>query len=66
MASIHNRMPVILQPDTYSQWLDSAPQSPNRLQNLLVPYPAGEMEAFPVSTLVNSPGNDRAECVVPA
>lgn len=65
MASIHNRMPVILQPDTYSQWLDSAPQSPNRLQNLLVPYPAGEMEAFPVSTLVNSPGNDRAECIVP-
>ncbi len=66
MASIHNRMPVILQPNTYSQWLDPAPQSPNRLQNLLVPYPAGEMEAYPVSTLVNSPGNDRAECVLPA
>jgi putative SOS response-associated peptidase YedK len=66
MASIHNRMPVILQLNTYSQWLDSAPQSPNRLQNLLVPYPAGEMEAYPVSTLVNSPGNDRAECVLPA
>jgi putative SOS response-associated peptidase YedK len=66
MASIHNRMPVILQPNTYSQWLDSAPQSPNRLQNLLVPYPTGEMEAYPVSTLVNSPGNDRAECVLPA
>jgi putative SOS response-associated peptidase YedK len=66
MASIHNRMPVILQPNTYSQWLDSAPQSPNRLQNLLVPYPVGEMEAYPVSTLVNSPGNDRAECVLPA
>jgi putative SOS response-associated peptidase YedK len=66
MASIHNRMPVILQPNTYSQWLDSAPQSPNRLQNLLVPYSAGEMEAYPVSPLVNSPGNDRAECILPA
>ena len=65
MASIHSRMPVILPPDTYSQWLDSAPQSPNRLQNLLVPYPAGEMEAYPVSTLVNSPGNDRPECILP-
>jgi putative SOS response-associated peptidase YedK len=64
MASIHNRMPVILKPDTYAQWLDFAPQSPNRLQNLLVPYPCGEMEAYPVSTLVNSPGNDRAECVL--
>jgi putative SOS response-associated peptidase YedK len=66
MASIHDRMPVILQPDTYSQWLDPAPQSPNRLNNLLVPYPTGEMEAYPVSTLVNSPGNDRPECVLPA
>jgi len=66
VASIHNRMPVILKPDTYAQWLDSAPQSPNRLQNLLVPYPGGEMEAYPVSTLVNSPGNDRAECVLRA
>jgi putative SOS response-associated peptidase YedK len=65
MASIHNRMPVILQPNTYSQWLDPAPQSPNRLQNLLVPFPAGEMEAYPISTLVNSPGNDRAECLLP-
>jgi len=66
MASIHNRMPVILPQDTYAQWLDPAAQSPNRLNSLLVPYPAGEMEAYPVSTLVNSPGNDRAECVLPA
>jgi putative SOS response-associated peptidase YedK len=65
MASIHTRMPVILPQDTYAQWLDSAPQSPNRLNNLLVPYPAGGMEAYPVSMLVNSPGNDRAECVLP-
>jgi len=65
MASIHNRMPVILQPATYSQWLDPAPQSANRLQNLLLAYPAGDMHAYPVSTLVNSPGNDRAECVLP-
>ena len=65
MQSIHNRMPVILQQDAYTQWLDPAPQSPNRLQSLLVPYPADEMEAYPVSTLVNSPGNDQAECILP-
>jgi putative SOS response-associated peptidase YedK len=63
MASLHNRMPVILPSNTYAQWLDPAPQSPNRLQNLLLPYPADEMEAYPVSTLVNSPGNDVAECI---
>jgi putative SOS response-associated peptidase YedK len=65
MASIHNRMPVILQPDTYTQWIDTAAQTPNRLQNLLVPYPAREMDTHPVSTLVNSPANDRVECVLP-
>jgi len=65
MASIHNRMPVILRHDTYTQWIDSAAQNPNRLQNLLQPFPAGEMELHPVSMLVNSPSNDRAECVLP-
>jgi len=65
MESIHDRMPVILQSYTYTQWLDSAPQTPNRLNNILVPFPAREMEAYPVSILVNSPGNDRAECVLP-
>ena len=65
MASIHNRMPVILPPNTYTQWLDPEAQTPNRLQNLLTPYPEHEMETYPVSTLVNSPGNDRPECVIP-
>jgi putative SOS response-associated peptidase YedK len=65
MASIHNRMPVILQPESYSRWLDPAAQPPDKLQGLLTPYPSGEMEAYPVSTLVNSPGNDRADCVIP-
>jgi Uncharacterized conserved protein len=65
MATLHNRMPVILPPNTYAQWLDPAPQSPNRLQNLLAPYPTKEMEAYPVSSLVNSPANDNAECIIP-
>jgi putative SOS response-associated peptidase YedK len=65
MATLHNRMPVILPRRTYAQWLDPAPQGPNRLQNLLVPYPTEEMEAYPVSSLVNSPANDKAECILP-
>jgi putative SOS response-associated peptidase YedK len=66
MAPIHNRMPVILQSDSYAQWLDSSPRQPQDLQGLLVPYPATEMEAYPVSLLVNSPGNDRPECIIAA
>ena len=61
---IHNRMPVILPRHAYPQWLDPSPQQPSGLQSLLVPYPAGEMEAWPVSTLVNSPGTDRPECII--
>lgn len=65
MAPIHNRMPVILPPDAYAQWLDPAARPAESLQNLLSPYSTEEMTAHPVSTLVNSPANDRAECVVP-
>jgi len=66
MATIHDRMPVILHPNDYTQWLDPAPQPPDSLQPLIKPFSAELMEAYPVSTLVNSPSIDRAECVVPA
>jgi putative SOS response-associated peptidase YedK len=66
MAAIHNRMPVILPRHAYAQWINPTPLFPIDLKSLLVPYPAGEMDAYPVSILVNSPGNDRAECVLPA
>ena len=66
MAAIHNRMPVILPTDAYAQWIDPAVRTPESLGGLIKPYPAEKMAAYPVSTLVNSPKNDRAECVVPA
>jgi putative SOS response-associated peptidase YedK len=66
MTPIHNRMPVILPEEACTQWIDPSPQPSSRFQSLLMPYPAGEMEAFPVSTLVNSPGNDRPEVLTPA
>ncbi len=66
MAPIHDRMPVILQPQDYDEWLDPAPRMPDSLQHLVAAFPADQMEAYPVSALVNSPSNDRAECVEPA
>lgn len=65
MSTLHTRMPVILPQNAYTQWLESAPQKPEALQNLLGQYPASEMTAHPVSTLVNSPANDRPELVAP-
>jgi putative SOS response-associated peptidase YedK len=66
MATIHDRMPVILSHSAFARWLDPEPLFPVNLKNLLVPFPAGEMEAYPVSTLVNSPANDRPELVLTA
>lgn len=65
LQSIHNRMPVILSRDAYTQWLDPQPQSAELLSSLLVPYPAHEMAAHPVSRLVNKPDFDSPECIQP-
>jgi putative SOS response-associated peptidase YedK len=57
MAPIHNRIPVILPTGARDRWLE--PQANvAELQSLLTPFPADQMEAYPVSTLVNSPRND--------
>ncbi|MEW6094333.1 MAG: SOS response-associated peptidase [Chloroflexota bacterium] len=61
MRPLHNRMPVILSRLDLQEWLDPTPRFPVDLKSLLVPFPADEMEAYPISTLVNSPGNDRPE-----
>ena len=63
MRPIHNRMPVILEPANYELWLDPEAIKPELLQPLLHPYPAEEMTAYPVSTAVNKPVNDSAECI---
>jgi len=62
---IHNRMPVILAPDAYQLWLDPALQQPGQLEDLLVPYPADEMTAQPVSTYVHSPAGEGPKCIQP-
>jgi putative SOS response-associated peptidase YedK len=65
ITKLHNRMPVILPPSAYEQWLDPAEQPAEKLQPLLRPYPAEEMMHYPVSTLVNSPHNETPEVLAP-
>lgn len=65
VAPIHNRMPVILPPAAYADWLDPAERDPAGLQSLLQPYPAEAMTAHPVSRAVNNPRNDTPECITP-
>jgi putative SOS response-associated peptidase YedK len=65
MTPIHNRMPVILAPTSYDQWLDPTLQNIETLNRLLRPYPSEELTAFPVSTLVNNPRHDAPQCLEP-
>ncbi|MEJ2188230.1 MAG: SOS response-associated peptidase [Acidobacteriota bacterium] len=63
VVRLHDRMPVILAPDHFDEWLEPSPLRPDRLRRLLSPFPEEGMEAYPVSTRVNSPANDDASCV---
>ena len=64
MASLHNRMPVILAPRDYGRWL--APAPPGHLPvDLLRPFPAQQMYAWKVSRDVGNVKNDRPELLAP-
>jgi putative SOS response-associated peptidase YedK len=65
VQSIHNRMPVILPEEAYSEWLAPEDRQPSQLNDLLIPYSASEMVAYPVSKMVNSPDNEYASLIVP-
>jgi len=62
---VHERMPVILKPENYDEWLDETRKQTNNLQNLLVPYPSTGMASYAVSLSVNSPRFDSAEMIAP-
>jgi putative SOS response-associated peptidase YedK len=63
---IHDRMPVILDPADYALWLDPARQLAAEVRQLLRPFPATAMTAYPVSTRVNNPAFDDPACLDPA
>ena len=52
MARLHDRMPVILEPEEAQRWIDQGDPS------LLKPAADGVLTAHPVSARVNSPEND--------
>lgn len=63
LASIHNRMPVILPPERFDAWLDPSETDGARVLPLLKPYPAEEMIAYPVSRRVNAPTVDSPDLI---
>lgn len=59
---IHDRMPVILARSEWERWLSPGTRAAE-LGPLLRPYEADDLEAYEVSTLVNSPVHDIPECL---
>ena len=64
-SAIHDRMPVILDPDSYDLWLDPGLTDAQVVSELLKPYDARLMRAYPVSTRINHVANDDVECSQP-
>jgi hypothetical protein len=65
-ATVHDRMPVILDPDCYDLWLDPGFTNVTATSELLQPYDARFMRCYPVSTRINQVANDDEECCIPA
>ena len=65
MKPIHDRMPAILPRRLEDLWLDETARDRDWLMDMLAPYPAEDMEAYTVSSLVNSVKNDSPECIEP-
>jgi putative SOS response-associated peptidase YedK len=62
LAEVHDRMPVILDPDCYELWLDSDLKDTGAVTEMLKPFDARRMKRYPVSARVNLVKNDDPDC----
>ena len=65
VAPIHNRMPVILTPKAWRRWLGEDEGDSQELLDLLRPYPADRMRAYPVGQRVGGVRNNDAALLDP-
>jgi len=65
VGHIHDRMPLMVEPDRWGRWLDPTISDRDDLLSLLIPAAPGRLEAFPVSTLVSNVRNNGPELVAP-
>jgi putative SOS response-associated peptidase YedK len=61
LGKIHDRMPMVIQPDRWQEWLDPAASDPADLMALLAPAASIGLTSYPVSTVVNSVRNNGPE-----
>jgi putative SOS response-associated peptidase YedK len=63
LGRIHDRMPMVITPDRWTDWLDPADSDPARLRELLAPAVADGLISYPVSRAVNSVRNNGPELI---
>jgi putative SOS response-associated peptidase YedK len=65
MSAVHDRMPVIVPPDRWAEWLDPANHDKASLATLFEPHDVEQLTMHPVSTDVNNVRNNDAHLVEP-
>lgn len=65
LAAIHDRMPLVLEPQDWEEWLAPEEKDPDDLAHLLAPAPAGTLVRHRVPDLVNRPTEDGPELIEP-
>ena len=65
LRPLHERMPIILRPESFSKWLDTATTDPEDLESVLR-HPPQDLVLQPVGTHVNSVVHDDPSCIAPA
>jgi putative SOS response-associated peptidase YedK len=64
-SAVHDRMPVILDPNNYDVWLDPGMTDAGTASDLLRPCDALLMRCYPISTRINHVAHDDEECSAP-
>ncbi|MCR6031616.1 SOS response-associated peptidase [Nocardioides sp. zg-579] len=64
LGHIHDRMPLMVEPDRWADWLDPT-AAQDSLLDLLVPAAPGALEAYPVSREVSNVRNNGAHLIDP-
>jgi len=62
IATIHDRMPVILESNQWELWLNHK-SNYNELNTLFTPLPSDKIKYFRVSEVVNNVKNNSVECI---
>ncbi len=65
VGQIHDRMPMVIEPDRWGDWLDPMLTSTGDLHDLLAPAVSAHLASYPVSTEVNAVRHNGPQLIEP-